>query len=264
MVSPAGPPPPLSSFEEPVEALVVGASRGIGLAFARRLAATPGVGTVWAGCRSPGASDALVSLADADERVQPVVLDVTDEDSLAAAAETIGARARPLNLVINCAGILHGPEQMFPERRLREIRPDWLARAFQVNATGVVLLAKHVEDLLPRRARAVFASLSARVGSIGDNRLGGWYAYRASKAAQNMLIRNLSIELPRRARGALAVALHPGTTDTDLSRPFQASVPQDKLFPADRAARQLLAVIDGLEPPDNGGFFAWDGRPIPW
>ncbi len=263
MVSPDGL-PPLSSFGGPVDALVVGASRGIGLAFVRRLARTPGVETVWAGCRSPRESDALEDLASDHGSVRPIALDVTDENSLAAAAETIGARERPLNLVINCAGILHGPQGMFPERRLREIRPDWLARAFQVNATGVVLLARHVEELLPRRARAVFASLSARVGSIGDNRLGGWYAYRASKAAQNMLLRNLSIELPRRARGALVVALHPGTTDTDLSRPFQASVPPDKLFSPDRAAGQLLAVIDGLEPADNGGFFAWDGRPVPW
>ena len=183
---------------------------------------------------------------------------------LAAAASRIADAGCPVNLVINCAGVLHAADGMAPERRLREVRGDWLARAFEVNATGPILLAKHIEDLLPRKDRAVFASLSARVGSIGDNRLGGWYAYRASKAAQNMLLRTLSVELPRRARGAIVVALHPGTTDTDLSRPFQASVPREKLFPADRAARQLLAVIDGLRPPDNGTFYAWDGRQVPW
>ena len=103
-----------------------------------------------------------------------------------------------------------------------------------------------------------------RVRSIGDNRLGGWYGYRASKAAQNMFVRNFAIELRRRARGILCVALHPGTVDTDLSRPFQRDVPEDRLFPVERAAAQLLADVDSLGPGDNGGFFAWDGRPISW
>jgi NAD(P)-dependent dehydrogenase (short-subunit alcohol dehydrogenase family) len=136
--------------------------------------------------------------------------------------------------------------------------------AFAVNGAGPLLLAKHLEPLLPRRERAVFASLSARVGSIGDNRLGGWYAYRASKAAQNMFIRTLAIELARRARGAICVALHPGTTDTELSRPFQGGVPESKLFTAERAVEQLLRVIDGLGPGDTGRFIAWNGERIPW
>ena len=153
---------------------------------------------------------------------------------------------------------------MRPERRLADVTPEHLQRAFAVNAIGPLLVAKHVQALLPRRDRAVFASLSARVGSIGDNRLGGWYAYRASKAAQNMITLNLSIELRRRARGIICVGLHPGTVDTELSRPFQHNVPADRLFTPQRAARQLLDVIHGLEPADNGGFFAWDAQPIPW
>ena len=264
MVSSSIPSPQLSSFEEPVTALVVGASRGIGLAFVRALAASTRVRRIWAGCRRPAAAEELAALASGQDRIQVLPVDVTDESVLAAAAARIREESAPLNLVINCAGLLHGDDGMVPERRLREVRGDWLARAFSINATGPILLAKHVEPLLPRRERAVFASLSARGGSIGDNRLGGWYAYRASKAAQNMLLKTLSVELPRRARGAIVVALHPGTTDTDLSRPFQGSVPADKLFPPERAAGQLLQVIDGLSAGDNGTFYAWDGRQVPW
>ena len=264
MVSLTDKAPALSSFEQPVCALVVGANRGIGLAFVEALACSSRVRRIWAGCRRPEEAEALAAMAGSDERVRPLAVDVTDEAVLAAAAARVADAGCPLNLVINCAGVLHTADGMAPERRLRDVRGDWLARAFAVNATGPILLARHFEDLLPRRDRAVFASLSARVGSIGDNRLGGWYAYRASKAAQNMLLKTLSVELPRRARGAIVVALHPGTTDTDLSRPFQASVPPEKLFPPERAARQLLGVIDGLRARDNGTFHAWDGRQVPW
>ena len=254
----------LTSFPRPVTALVAGASRGIGLGFVRRLASGGRVRRVWAGCRDPEQATALAELAAGNDAVRLVRLDVTDESSLAAAAAAVGAEHEPLDLVINCAGILHRPGGPTPERRLADVRADWLMEAFAVNGAGPLLLAKHLEPLLPRRERAVFASLSARVGSIGDNRLGGWYAYRASKAAQNMLIRTLSIELARRARGAICVALHPGTTDTELSRPFQGGVPESKLFTAERAVEQLLRVIDGLGPGDNGRFIAWNGERIPW
>ena len=119
-------------------------------------------------------------------------------------------------------------------------------------------------QLLAHADRAVFASLSARVGSIEDNRLGGWYAYRASKAAQNMYTRTLAIEWARSRRNVICVALHPGTTDTDLSRPFQGNVPEGKLFGVERTVAQLLAVIDRLQPADTGQFLAWDGERIPW
>lgn len=254
----------LTSFPRPVTALVAGASRGIGLSFVRQLASGGRVRRVWAGCRDPEQATALAELAAGNDAVRLVRLDVTDEESLAAAAAAVGAENEPLDLVINCAGILHRPGGPTPERRLADVRADWLMEAFAVNGAGPLLLAKHLEPLLPRRERAVFASLSARVGSIGDNRLGGWYAYRASKAAQNMLIRTLSIELARRARGAICVALHPGTTDTELSRPFQGGVPESKLFTAERAVEQLLRVIDGLGPGDNGRFIAWNGERIPW
>lgn len=254
----------LASFNRPVTALVVGASQGIGLAFVRQLAAGDQARRIWALCRDPRHAAELGALAGSEDRVRVLKADVTDEGSLNAAARAVTLEGEPLDLVINCAGLLHRVDGPQPERRLAEVRADWLMESFAVNAAGPLLLAKHCEALLPRRERAVFASLSARVGSISDNRLGGWYAYRGAKAAQNMLMRTLSIELARRARGAICVALHPGTTDTALSRPFQGGVPPEKLFSPERAADQLLRVIDGLETRDTGGFFAWNGERIPW
>jgi NAD(P)-dependent dehydrogenase (short-subunit alcohol dehydrogenase family) len=256
--------PSLDSFDPPVNVMIQGASRGIGAALVRELAACPDVRRIVATSRDPDASPALHGVgSEVGERLITAVLDVTDEASIAAAAEQVTGAVESLSLIVNCAGLLHDGG-LGPERRLSEVSPDALARSFAVNAWGPLLVAKHFAGLLPRRERAVFASISARVGSIEDNRLGGWYAYRASKAAQNMFTRNLSIELPRRHRGTLVVALHPGTVDTDLSAPFQSRVPDEQLFDSSRAARQLIGVIDGLAATDNGGFFAWDGQRIPW
>lgn len=254
----------LAGFAAPVTALVAGASRGIGLAFVRQLAMSGKARRVWAACRDPESAAELGRLAQGSEVIRLLRLDLTDEASLAAAARNVMAERAPLELVINCAGVLHEEDGLQPERRLADVRADWLLRAFAVNGAGPLLLAKHFEPLLPRRERAVFASLSARVGSIGDNRLGGWYAYRGSKAAQNMFIKTLSIELARRARGAICIALHPGTTETELSRPFRSGVPADKLFSADYAVGQMLRVIDTLRKEDTGRFFAWNGDEIPW
>ena len=254
----------MPGFAGPVTALVAGASRGIGLAFVRQLLASGSVRRIWAGCRSPESSPELAQLAQGSDVIRLLRLDLTDESSLAAAARAVMAEAAPLELVINCAGLLHQEDGLQPERRLAEVRADWLMQAFAVNAAGPLLLAKHLERLLPRRERAVFASLSARVGSIGDNRLGGWYAYRGSKAAQNMFIKTLSIELARRARGAICIALHPGTTETELSRPFRGGVPAHKLFSPDFAVERMLGVIGTLRREDTGRFFAWNGDEIPW
>jgi len=255
----------LSSFAAGSKALVQGASRGIGLEFVRRLLAEPAFAQVFATCRDPGAAGELQALAGAEPRLVVVALDVRDESSVAAAAERVASRTDRLHLVVNCAGVLHDRSlPMAPEKRLADVQPAALAASFAVNAAGPLLVAKHFEQLLPRGERAVFANVSARVGSIGDNRLGGWYAYRGAKAAQNMFTRTLAIEWARSRRKLVCVALHPGTTDTDLSRPFQANVPAERLFTAERTVRQLLAVIDRLTPADTGRFFAWDGREIPW
>ena len=144
----------------------------------------------------------------------------------------------------------------------RRRRAEGMAAQFALNAIGPALVLRHAARLLPRGRRAVFAALSARVGSISDNRLGGWYGYRASKAALNMLVRNLAIEWQRKAKRSIVVALHPGTVDTALSAPFQGNVPPGQLFDAERAALQLLDVLDGLKPVDTGHIFAWDGSEI--
>jgi len=194
-----------------------------------------------------------------------VALDVGDEASIAHGADRVAADTERLHLIVNCAGILHGGSQALrPERRLADVRAAALADSFAVNAFGPLLVARHFERLLAHREHAVFASISARVGSIGDNRLGGWYAYRGAKAAQNMFTKTLAIEWARSRRNVVCVGLHPGTTDTDLSRPFQANVAPDKLFAPARTVRQLLAVIDRLTPADTGRFLAWDGSEIPW
>jgi len=255
----------LSSFPAGSKALITGASRGIGLEFVRRLLAENCMERVFAGCRAPDRAGELLALAERHERLRLLALDVTSEASLEATAAAVGRESPRLHLIVNCAGVLHDRvDGLAPEKRLAEVRSDALVRSFTVNALGPLLVAKHFDRLLAHPERAVFASLSARVGSIGDNRLGGWYAYRGSKAAQNMFTRTLAIEWARSRRNVICVALHPGTTDTDLSRPFQSNVPPERLFSVERTVRQLLDVLDGLTQGDTGRFLAWDGREIPW
>jgi NAD(P)-dependent dehydrogenase (short-subunit alcohol dehydrogenase family) len=255
----------LTSFPAGSQTLVQGASRGIGLEFVRQLLAQPAVGRVFAGCRVPDHADELAALAANEPRLQVVPLDVSDEASIAQASATVARAADRLHLIVNCAGILHGgAAALAPEKRLADVHVEALAASFAVNAFGPLLVARHFESLLAHRERAVFASISARVGSIGDNRLGGWYAYRGAKAAQNMFTKTLAIEWARSRRNVACVALHPGTTDTGLSRPFQANVAPDKLFSPERTVRQLLEVIDRLTPADTGRFYAWDGSEVPW
>jgi NAD(P)-dependent dehydrogenase (short-subunit alcohol dehydrogenase family) len=248
-----------------VNALIQGASRGIGLALCRRLLAHPEVERVFATTRRPEGCNELGELArESGGRLVPLALDVEDEASIENAATNVGAEVDRLHLLYNVAGLLHDGSQVQPEKKLEQVDPAAMARLFAVNSTGPLLVAKHFWPLLAHDQRAVLANMSARVGSIGDNRMGGWYGYRASKAAQNMVTRNLSIELGRRAPNAIVVALHPGTVDTGLSKPFQRNVPAGKLFGADDAAGKLLAVIDGLTEADTGGYFDWAGEPIVW
>ena len=189
-----------------------------------------------------------------------IPLDLTDEASIAAAADAVRG-AGPFDLVFVASGYLHD-EGAGPEKDWRHLDASELARNFAVNAAGPALVAKHFLPLLPREGRAGFAALSARVGSIADNRLGGWYGYRASKAALHQIIRTLSVELARKRPDAFCAALHPGTVDTGLSKPFQGNVPDGKLFTSDYSAQQLLAVLHTLEPAQSGRIFAWDGKEI--
>jgi len=187
-------------------------------------------------------------------------IDVTDEASIAAAAAIV-ARGPTPTLVIVATGLLHEGEHG-PEKSLKELDPAWLTRIMAVNTIGPAIVAKHFLPLMPRAGKSVFAALSARVGSISDNKLGGWYGYRASKAALNMLIKTLAIEDKRRNDRGIIVALHPGTVDTPLSRPFQGNVQPGRLFDAERAALQLLDVIEELRPPDSGKIYDFEGQEI--
>jgi NAD(P)-dependent dehydrogenase (short-subunit alcohol dehydrogenase family) len=239
-------------------ALVIGASRGIGVEFVRQLLGR-GVDRLYATYRQPNCP--LLEIDDL--RLQSWAVDVTQESEIAAVAQAIIAREVRLDYVIYCVGVLHNANWQ-PEKSLRHINGQQMLDYFQTNSIGAVLWAKHLQPLFKHGDRAIFASISAKVGSIGDNQLGGWYGYRASKAALNMLVRNISIEYRRTAPGSIVIALHPGTTDTDLSAPFQRNVPPERLFTTEQTVRQLLAVIDQLETKDSGEFFNWDGSLLPW
>jgi len=190
-------------------------------------------------------------------------MDITEEAQIAQGMAQIQRQIDKLHLVLYCVGLLH-EDNLQPEKSLQQVQADHLLRYFQVNSIGAVLLAKQVLPLLKHGDRSVFASLSAKVGSIGDNQLGGWYGYRASKAALNMFMRTMAIEYSRKSPKTLVVMLHPGTTDTRLSQPFQRPVPPEKLFPVERTVAQLLSVIEALGANDSGEFFSWDGSRLPW
>lgn len=223
-------------------AVVIGASGGVGAAITCRLEASERYAVVHALSRSGTG------------------FDLEDEASIAAAAAKVAEGPAPA-LVFVATGVLH--HGFKPERSSRALYPEHLLRDYRINAVGPALVAKHFLPLLPRDRRSVFAALSARVGSIGDNRLGGWHSYRASKAALNMILRNLAVETGRTHPQAVVAGLHPGTVDTGLSAPFQRGVKPEKLFTADHSAERLLTVLDGLTPADSGGVFAWDGQRIP-
>lgn len=221
-------------------AVVIGASGGIGAALAHAL-------------EQGGRYRHVVRLSRGDG------LDITDEAAVAEAAA--GFQDGSLRTVIVATGVLHG-DGLRPERSWRELDAEALVHAYRVNAVGPALVAKHFLPLLAP-GRSVFAALSARVGSIEDNRLGGWHGYRASKAALNMLIRTLAIELARRSPGAICVGLHPGTVDTALSKPFQRGAVAERMFTPAQSAAHLVRVLDGLTQGDSGGCFAWDGARLP-
>ena len=235
----------------PSAAAVIGATGGIGRAMVERIAASGRFARVYALSRS-------------GEVFLPPIrsgrLDLADEASIADAAAAVGGEG-PVGLVIIATGLLHA-DGLAPDKTWRTLDPDRLARAFAVNAIGPALVAKHFLPLLPRSGRAVFAALSARVGSIEDNRLGGWYGYRASKAALNQFVRTLAVELARSHPDALALALHPGTVETELSRPFRAGIGAEGLFSPALAAEHLLRVIDTVPPDGSGQLWGWDGRRI--
>jgi NAD(P)-dependent dehydrogenase (short-subunit alcohol dehydrogenase family) len=230
---------------EPGLAVVVGASGGVGRALCEHIEQHLPQLTL---CRLG--------------RRELVRLDLLDDESLQHARDHVAALVaqQPLRLFIDATGYLHQGDWQ-PEKSWRTLERDHLMHQFAINTVGPALLMKHFLPLMPRRERSVWATLSAKVGSIGDNRLGGWYSYRASKAALNMLLATAAIELRRNQPHTVVVALHPGTVSTGLSAPFRGG---EIGRPPDLAAAQMLATLDGLTPADSGAFVAWDGQRLPW
>lgn len=252
--------------------LVQGASRGIGLEFVKQLLEKNDKEHVVATCRNPNASNGLLHLKDRfDDRLQILPLDLTVESSIEASALSIKETYGHLNLLINASGILSIPEVLQPETTLNKLEKSSLMLSYEVNAVGPILVIKHMWPLLKagggigtERSGAVVASLSARVASIGDNRLGGWHSYRSSKTALNQLSKTISLEFARKKDPIICILLHPGTVDTDLSKPFQKNIAKEKLFTKEYSVQKLLHIINNVKSHDNGKFFAWDGQEIPW
>lgn len=237
--------------------LIVGASGGIGAALVRRYLEDENL-TVLAVSRA----QAPVESSEYDGRLRWIQCDQSEEAIQALVGE-IAASGAHLHRIVICTGVLHG-DNFGPEKALDAVKAQTLKAVLDVNlvvpATWVAALAKP----LRRSSGTIIAVLSARVGSIGDNQLGGWYSYRSSKAALNMFLKSAAIEYARRARGVKLVAFHPGTTDTELSKPFQANVPAGKLFTADFVAGQLVALLDQQEPDGQLSYLDWAGQSIPW
>ena len=236
----------------PRTAAVFGASGGIGAALVRALSQR-GVETIYAGSRKADTPTAA--------GVIPFRFDLTDEARIASAAAAM--RGNPPELIIVATGVLTLSDGTGPERTYKRLDSAVMGEVFALNTIGPAMIAKHLLPLFPRDRRAVFAALSARVGSISDNGLGGWHSYRASKAALNMLLKNFAIELGRTHEQAVVVGLHPGTVDSALSEPFQSGLPDGQLTEPTDAAANLLGVLDRLGPDDSGKVFDWKGEEIP-
>lgn len=236
----------------PQSAAVFGASGGIGRALCERLIAR-GCTTVHAGSRG--------GVEPQDDHIRPFAFDLTDESSIAQAAKTM--RDQPPEWIIVASGVLTLADGTGPERTLKRLDPAAMTEVFALNTIGPAIIAKHMLPLMPREQRFVFAALSARVGSISDNGLGGWHSYRASKAALNMLLKNFAIEMRRTHPDGVVAGLHPGTVDTRLSEPFQSNLPEGQLTEAQEAADMLLDVLGSLNSGDSGKVFDYAGAEVP-
>lgn len=240
----------LSSFSDGFDAVVIGSTGGIGSAFLELLCAEERIGRIFAFSRR--------GEGNAHDKITHGTIDLENEVSIEKAAGGISPNVR---LVIIATGFLHqGATQ--PEKSLSELNADHMHRSFAINCYGPALAFKHFLPKMPRTEKSVIGALSARVGSISDNRLGGWYSYRASKAALNMMIKTASIEAARKWKETAIIGLHPGTVETGLSDPFKTNVPKEKLFKPEQSARYLLDVINQIGARDSGNIFDWQGEMI--
>ena len=244
----------LPSMGENLRVVIVGSTGGIGGAFIDALCLSEQVSQIYALSRK--------GRSHPSPKVANLTFDFTDEASIEAAAEAL-RETGAFDLCVIATGLLQG-EGIAPEKNMRAMSLEAFQKSFMINTFGPAVTAKYFLPLMRRDRKAVLAALSARVGSISDNRIGGWYAYRASKAALNMVLKTLSIEFGRRFKETVIIGMHPGTVDTDLSKPFQANVPEGKLFSPEFSANKLLSVIDQVEPKDSGLLFAWDGEKVPF
>lgn len=242
------------------DALVIGASGGIGQEVVRQLNTREDITTVHAVSRRLPTSPEM--------GVKYAKIDYSDEQQVADYCTMLGQGSRRLSLIICCIGVLHGDTDtgvvLTPEKRLEDLSVQQLNGYFFTNAVLPAIWLKYVEPLVAKGCPVKVVLFSARVGSIGDNHLGGWYGYRASKAALNMLVKTAQIEYQRRANNVALICYHPGTVDTRLSKPYQANIVRDKLFTASFTVRQLLSQLPDLDA-DNGPYFIdWNKQAIPW
>ena len=241
-----------ASFGDKLRIVVIGSTGGIGAALVNELVGYEQVSKIYALSRT--------GRPHPSPKVSNLSFDFTDEESLLAAAQAL-QDVKPIDIVLVATGLLQDGT-ISPEKNLRSMSHIGFSKSFEINTIGPALTAKSFIPLLRRDGKSVFAALSARVGSISDNRLGGWYAYRAAKAALNMVIKTAAIETQRRFPSQIIAGLHPGTVDTNLSKPFQSNVAEGKLFTPEYSARKLLEVIDSLAPEDSGYLFDWAGKRI--
>ncbi|XP_056148256.1 C-factor [Lampris incognitus] len=258
-------------------ALIQGASRGLGLEFCRHILRSRTPAAVIATCRDPDGAAGLLDLAARHAgRLMVLKLDVNREEEVRGAAAQVKEKFGKVDLMINSSAMLHPSGK--GETSLRDVSAEGLISTFTTNTVGPLVMAKYFAPLLqqgggafgqqpPEKAKqhsGVIVSITAKVGSIGDNALGGWYSYRMSKAALNMATRNLSIELGRSRPKVVCVSLHPGTVNTDLSRPYHKNVPKDKLFSTEHSVTCLMRIIDTLNMDKTGKAYNWDGTELPW
>ena len=232
--------------------IVLGANGTIGRTFINQLLKINEIERIYAFSRS--------KISFESKRIHSYAINYENEKELKNAA-IIASKNSSIDLVLVANGILHD-QSIFPEKKVGDLSIDKFQKLFLINTILPAIFAKHFLPILNKKTISVFAVMSARVGSISDNRLGGWYSYRASKAALNMIIKNLSIEFERTHKKSIIVGLHPGTVDSPLSKPFQKNIPQTKLFSPDFSIKKLLKIIKEISPNDSGKIFAWDGKEI--